>query len=246
MPSDILAALAVVGEGRPSLRFIVLATVALSVVAMLMALYLIVLRAWLHYRARWRAERAKVYQPAIEMTLMEEPHAKVLEALRPRRPLDADVVQEVMTESMNHLQGAPFEELRVCAVELGFIAANLRALASYDPHRRGTAMERLGLMRAKEAVGPITATLLGESLELKLVGLRALAAIGDERSLDSFLAVAEKVPAGLLPRLASLMLEFGAPGRDAVRELLNRRSKDFPPASVPDLLQELAQDWGAM
>lgn len=245
MPSDLLAALAAVGEGRPSLRFVVLATVALTVVAMLMALYLLVLRAWLHYRALWRAERAKLYQPAIEMTLMEEPHEKVLEALRPRGPLDADVVQEVMTESMMHLEGAPFEELRRCAVELGFVAANLRALASWDPHKRGIAMERLGLMRAKEAARPIAEVLAGEALELKLVGLRALAAIGDPRSLDSFLDVAETVPPGLLPRLASLMLEYGAPGRDAVRELLNRRNADFPPASVPDLLQELAQDWGA-
>jgi HEAT repeat protein len=106
-------------------------------------------------------------------------------------------------------------------------------------------MERLGLLRTVEAVPGLVRALAREDLDLKLVAMRALAAIGDPSSLPAILDAAQVMPPGLLPRLASVMLEFGEPGRDAVKELMNRRSADFPQASVPALLKELAQDWGA-
>lgn len=246
MLARVLNAVGVVAEGRPSMAFVIVATIVLLWLVLAMTAYLLVLRAWIRIRARYRAQRATLYRPAIELVLMEEPYETVLGALRPKRWGDGDVVQEVIVDSMRHLQGEPFEVLLRAARELDFIDDNVRALDSWDFHRRGHAIERLGLLRATGAQPRILKLLETEGMELKLVALRALAAIGDPSILPYFLAVAIRMPPGLLPRTASMMLEFGAPGREAVAELLNRRSADFPSTSVPDLLRQLAQDWGAM
>ncbi len=227
------------------MAFVIVATIVLLLIVLAMSAYLLILRARIRLRSRYRAGRAALYRPGIEFVLMEEPYGAVLEALRPRRWGDDDIVQEVMVESMRHLEGEPFETLRRAAGDLGFVADNERRLDSRDRHRRGHAMERLGLLRAKKAVPRIVELLLVEKMDLQLVALRALAAIGDPSVLPHFVAVAGRMPPGLLPRTASIMLEFGAPGRDAVRELMNLRAADFPEASVPDLLKSLAQDWGA-
>lgn len=245
MLERVLHAVVVVAEGRPSMAFVIVATIVLLMIVLAMSVYLLVLRAWIRLRTRYRAGRAALYRPAIELVLMEEPYEAIREALRPRRWGDGDIVQEVMVESMRHLEGEPFETLCRAARDLGFVADNERGLGSRDRHRRGHAMERLGLLRAHNSVPRIVELLVGERMDMQLVALRALAAIGDPSVLPHFVAVAGRMPPGLLPRTASMMLEFGVPGRDAVRELLNLRAADFPDASVPDLLKALAQDWGA-
>lgn len=245
MLERVLNAIGVVAEGRPSMAFVIVSTVVLLWIVLTMSAYLIVLRCWIRLRKDYRERRAALYRPAVELVLMEEPYETVLAALRPRRWGDGDIVQEVIADSMRHLQGYPFTILCRAAAELGFIDDNMRLLRSLDRHRRGHAMERLGLYRAADATPAIVTLLEKEELDMKLVALRALAEIGDPKALPHFVTVARAMPPGLLPRTASLMLEFGAPGRDAVRELMNARAEDFPATSVPDLLKELAQDWGA-
>lgn len=245
MLERVLRAVAVVTAGRPSMRFVIVSTFLLLAVVLAMSAYLLVLRAWFSLRGRYRASRARLYQPAIEKVLMEEPYEAVLAALRPRRLGDGEVVQEIVVESMRYLEGAPFETLRRAATELGFVETNMRALDSWDSHRRGHALERLGLLHSAAAIPRMMAVLRDDRLDLKLVALRGLAEIGDPAVLPEFVAAAEKMPPGLLPRTASIMLQFGAPGRDAVRDLLNTRAADFPPASTPDILRQLSQDWGA-
>lgn len=232
-----------IAEGRPSLVFIIIATAALLAIVAGLTLYLMLLRSWYVLRQAHRTRRRALYQPAIELLLMDEPYEKILQALRPRLWGDDEIVQDVMTEAMQQLEGPPFETLQHAAIELGFLESNLRALSSWDRHRRGHAIERLGLLRCKTAVAPIVAILGREHMGLRLVCLRALAAIGDPVALPQLLETARTMPPGLLARMASLMLEFGAPGRDAVKDLLNTRAEDFPAASIPRLLQELAVDW---
>ncbi|MEK7389319.1 MAG: HEAT repeat domain-containing protein [Elusimicrobiota bacterium] len=239
-----LAILAAI-EGRPSMGVVILASIALFFLVLAMAVYLIFLRAWHRLRHDYRRSRAVLYEPAVEMVLMDEPYEKIREALRPRRRGDADIVQEVVTQAMRHLQGPPFETFRRVSLELGFLRDNLEALKSWDRHRRGHAMERLGFLRSSQAVDPLVALMDRESLEMKLVAMRALAAIGDPRALPPLVAAALQVPPGLLPRLTSMILEFGPPGREAVLELINRRPGAFPTSATRDLLRELAQDWGA-
>jgi len=200
-------------------------------------------RVYHRIRLRYRASRAAVYQPAIELVLMEEPFEAVLAALRPRRFGDEDMIQEVMVDSMRHLSGAPFETLQQAARELGFIEKNVAALRSPRRHRRGRALDLLGVMRAADSVPAILSALDGELLDQKLVALRALAAIGDVSALPRFVAQAETLPPPLLPRLVSLMFEFGAPGRDAVAEIINRHPGQFPPGFIKDILMQFAGDF---
>ncbi|MDE2511368.1 MAG: HEAT repeat domain-containing protein, partial [Elusimicrobia bacterium] len=194
-------------------------------------------------RLRYRTSRAALYQPAIELVLMEEPFDAVLRALRPKRLGDTDMIQQVMVDAMRHLSGAPFDTLHRAARELGFINKNISALRSPRRHRRGRAMDLLGVMRATEAVPAIVASLDGELLHQRLVALRALAAIGDPAALPSFVAQGELLPPPLLPRLVSLMFEFGEPGRKAVAEIINRHPRQFPPTFVKDILMQLATDF---
>lgn len=105
-------------------------------------------------------------------------------------------------------------------------------------------MAALGFMRAPEAVPALVCAVAVERLELKLAALRSLAAIGDPAALPAFVQASLTLPPPLLPRLASLVLEFGSPGRDAAREIINRHPHSFPPGVVADILQEIAQDLG--
>ena len=231
------------GKGRFSLHLVIVASLLLAWSVILLAFYMVAFRAYHRLRARYRNSRAALYRPAIELVLMEEPYERVLETLRPRRWGDADVVQEVMIESMRHLAGPPFETLRRCALDLGLVAQDIATLRSGGRHRRGRAMEALGIMHSREGVPGLVAALDKEPLDLRLVALRALAAIGDESALPAFVAQADRVPRPLLPRLISLTFEFQEPGRRAAAEIINKYPQALPPAAVRDILLQFAADY---
>ena len=48
--------------------------------------------------------------------------------------------------------------------------------------------------------------------------------------------------AAMLPRLASLMLEFGPASGPRIKELIDRHRLAFPPRVMKELLQETATD----
>ncbi|MDE2491981.1 MAG: hypothetical protein KGM24_14130 [Elusimicrobia bacterium] len=201
-------------------------------------------RAYHRTRAHYRERRAALYRPGIEAALMEEPADAVCAILRPRRWGDADIVQEVMVEAMRHLEGGAFETLRQAALRLGLSERALRDLRARDRHRRGRALDRLGVLRPAEAVPAILSVLDEQPLELKLVALRALAALGDHTVLPRLVREADALPPPLLPRLISLLLEFDAPGRRAAVDLINRHPRAFPPSAVRDILRHLSVDFG--
>lgn len=210
----------------------------------LLGAYMVLFRAYHRARRDYRERRAALYRPAIELVLMEEPYEKVREALRPRRWGDGDIAQEVMLEPMRHLEGPPFETLRRAAEDLGFVDDDIRGLRSPNHHRRGRAMEALGVMRSRRSLPFLLESLEREGLELRLVVLRALAAIGDPSVLPAFVAAADGLPPPLLPRLISLTFEFDEPGRRAAAEIINRHPADFPSGSVRDILMQFAADMG--
>lgn len=230
-------------EGQFSLRFIVLSSVFLLGAVILLTAYMIAFRSYHRARRHYRAGRAALYRPAIEQVLMEEPLDAVVATLRPRRWGDLDIVQEVMIESMRHLAGPPFETLKQAAGRLGLVEKDVAALRSPNPHRRGRAMDALGVMRSRLAVPALLAALDREPLDLKLVALRALAAIGDPAVLPAFKAEADRVPPTILPRLISLVFEFGPEGRRAAIEIINRRSSALPPIAIRDILVQLAAEF---
>jgi hypothetical protein len=97
-------------------------------------------------------------------------------------------------------------------------------------------------MRAPQAVVGILDILGREPMDMKLVALRSLAAIGNPAVLPYFLKAADRLPPPMLPRLASLMLEFGAPARHWIGELINRHREAFPPRVIQEVLKETAAD----
>lgn len=238
--SPVLAALAEALGGRPSLRLVVLASVALSGTALLLSAAMLLLRLWLAARGAWRARRARFFQGGVEKALLEAPDAEVLEAFRPRLPGDAGIVQDEIKEAMRHLRGAPFDALLQAARSLGFVEANLRDLRRPGKSARARAMEALGVMRAQEAVGPLLDSVERESMELRLVALRSLALIGDPSALPAFVKASDRFSPAMLVRLVSLMLEFGAPARPRVAEVIARRPEAFPPRVMRLLLSEAA------
>ena len=227
-------------EGHISFQFVVLTTIVLFWIVLLLIAYMLGLRLYYHLKQTYRARRRKLYDPAIEMVLLEEPFEKILEALRPKRWGDAEIVQEVMLDSMDQLIGSPFETLQRAAFELGIVERNLKMLKSKVKLRRGKAMEALGIMRIFPAVVPILQILPKQTKDMKLVALRALARIGDPKTLPYFVRTASALPPAMLPRLASLMLEFGAPALPAIKTLVSQNSKAFPPRVLQLLLAETA------
>ena len=230
-------------EGRFSLRFVILSSFVLLFAVLLLTAYMIVFRTYQRARARYRASRAALYHPAIEQVLMEEPFDAVVETLRPRRPGDLEIIQEVMIDSMRHLEGPPFEMLKKAADHLGLIGLDIAALRAPGRDRRGRAMDALGVLRSTRALPELVAALDREGLDLKLVALRALAAIGDPSVLPAFIAEADRLPPTLLPRLISLVFEFHTEGRRAATDIINRHANAFPAASVREILMALASDF---
>jgi hypothetical protein len=234
-------ALASAAKGRFSLQVVVYASVLLLCLVTVLMAYILAYRAWMSLRQAYRRRRRQLYEPAVAMVLMEESPEAVLEAFKPRRWGDEEIVLEVMLDSMQHLSGPPFELMQKIAMRLGLVELCLKDLRARSSLRRGRAMEALGLLRAPQAIVALLDILKNEPMDLKLVALRALAQIGDPAVLPYFLDAAETLSPAMMVRLASLLLEFGPPGRAALATLFNRRPEAFPPRVMQLILQEAAQ-----
>lgn len=228
---------------RVSLVFVIYASIVLFWLVVALFVYMLLFRSYHRLRTAYRSRRKAFYQQGVELVLMEEPFEKILEAFRPRRRLfDAEIAHEVMLDAMRYLQGPPFDSIREAAYRLGYVEDRVRDLRSRDRHRRGRAMEALGLMRTPQAIVPLLDVLEKEFLDLRLVALRALANIGDPAALPYFLKAADTLPPAMLTRVASLMLEFGPPAHRHIRELMRRRPEAFPPRVLEELLKQIATD----
>jgi hypothetical protein len=230
-------------NGRLGLEFVVVFSLVLFWSVAALMVYMAFFRAYHRARLAYRGSRAALYQPSIELALMEEPLDVVAAALAPRRVGDADIAQEVAVEAMRHLEGAPYETLRMACFRHGFAARDVEELRSSNRHKRGRALDRLGVLRPPQASEEILSVLAAQPLDLKLVALRSLAAIGDRAVLPRLVEEADRLPPPLLPRMASLLFEFGPAGRSSVVELVNRHPREFPPAAVADILRQLASDF---
>lgn len=229
-------------HGRLGLEFIVVSTLILFWAVALLTVYMLGLRGYVRMRLAYRNARRRYFHHGIELALAEADHDQITAALRPVLPGDSRIAQEVVVEAMRHLEGAPFVALRNAIVELGFVEQNLRDLHSPRRHRRGQAMDRLGVYRDEESAPALLEALANESLDLKLVALRALAAIGNPAFLPRFQQEALRLPPPLVPRLLSLMFEFGDPGKLAVSSFLRENPRLLASASIRASLQLIGVD----
>ncbi len=227
-------------KGHVSLQFVVLTTMFLFWTAALLILFMLMLRLYYLARRRYINSRRPIYEPAIELALTEEPQEKISAALKVRRWGDTEVVSEVLLEAMRHLTGHPFKLLQTAASELGLIEFNLRLIHSRSKLRRGKAMEALGIMRAQPGIKALASLLPELTMDMKLVALRALALIGEPSALPCFMSTSHSIPQAMLPRLASLMLEFGNPALPYIQDLIKEHPKAFSPASLRILQAETA------
>lgn len=232
--------------GRPSLQLLVVASLALMWLVSALFVYILVLRGYYGLRGRYREGRRALYQVHVEKALFDAPAAELAEGFRPRRWGDLDVIEEVLLEHMRHLEGPPFEALRGVAVGLGLLERNLRRLRSAGRHRRGRAMHALGVMRAREGVAGLLEALETETLDLRIVALRALAAVGDPAALPHFITASDRLSPPLRLRLASLMLEFGPPARQAIPQLIARHPGSFPVRVAEAIIAESAREAGEL
>jgi HEAT repeat protein len=220
-----------------SLKALVIMSLTLLALVCLLSAYTLAFKVLQRSWAGYRRKRKKKYQGGIEKALMEASVEEVTRALRPRRIGDGLIVEELLLNFIRQLKGPAFERLQHAAIRLGIVERNLKRLRSPSRFERGRALYALGELRIPEAVEPIARALGRERLDLKLVALRALAAIGDPESIPQFLEAAETLPKAMSVRLASLLLEFGAPGRKGVQTLIARNPGSFPPRVLVEILQ---------
>lgn len=223
-----------------SLQFVIWTSIGLFWIVVVLCVLMLFYRSYHYFLRRYQQSRKVLYEPVVEKVLMEAPLEEIVAILRPKRWGDRMVVQTVILDAMRHLTGPPFLTFRSAVEQLGFIKINLHELGSHNPHKRGRAMEALGIMRCEEAAPLLRDALFRERMNLKLVALRSLVAIGDPKILPSFIEVSDLLQPSTMVRLASLMLEFGAEGRPAIVKLVNRHPEGFPPRALSELLRELA------
>jgi len=229
-------------QTRPSILYVIYASAVMFWLVLLLMAYILALRSYHALRGAYRERRKAFFRKGVELVLLEEPLESVLEAFRPRRPFDQEIVQEVLLDSMRQLQGPPFDALREAAIRLGSIDRNLHRLRSWSRHTRGRAMEALGVMRAEGAIVQILDILEHETLDLKLVALRALACIKDPATLPYFVKTAQELPPPMLTRVGSMMLEFGHPAVPHVQKLINMHPGAFAPRVLEEMLKGVASD----
>ncbi|OGR57114.1 MAG: hypothetical protein A2X36_15000 [Elusimicrobia bacterium GWA2_69_24] len=227
---------------RLSLLMVIYMSIVFFWLVVALFVYIGLFKSYHALRRSYRDLRKAVYQEGIEKVLMEEPLEQLVEFFRPRRWGDLDIIQEVLTESMRHLKGAPFDTLREVALKMGLIDHNLRRLSARSHHERGHALEALGLLRAPQAIVAIIDILDEETQDLRIVALRSLAAIGDPAALPYFVKACDGLPAPLLMRVASLMLEFGPISHRSIQRLINAHPEAFPPRILIPILKEIALD----
>jgi hypothetical protein len=227
-------------EGHLTLQFVVFSTIVLFWITVILIAFMLLLRLYYHLRREYLDRRRKLYEPAIALALMEEPREKIMEALRPRRLGDMEVVENVILDSIRHLTGTPFSSLQAAAFKLGIVERNLKRMHSKNKLQAGQGMEALGIMRAPQAVVAIISLLPKLRQDMKLVALRALALVGDNKTLPYFMKSAGALPPAVLPRLASLMLEFGSVAIPYITKLVNQNPGAFPPRIMKILLAEEA------
>jgi hypothetical protein len=225
---------------RSSLTFVIYLCFILFWAVILLALYVFCLKTYHRLRRDYRDRRKKHFQQGVEAVLMEEPFEDILKAFQPSRPGDLDIIQETILDSQRFITGPPFDVLRKVAHRLGIIERNLSSLRSLDRHKRAHAVESLGVMKATQAIVPLLEMLKTETNDVKLVALRALATIRDPRALPYFHHTAKSLPPPLLPRVASIMLEFGPIAHPHLYKLVDEHRSVFPPLMLEELLRELA------
>ncbi|HAH06640.1 MAG TPA: hypothetical protein DCM05_08970 [Elusimicrobia bacterium] len=231
---------AIPDTGRLSILLIIYMSIVFFWAVVALFVYIGLFKAYHRLRRKYRERRKAVFRLGVELTLMEEPYEKIVEAFRPRRLGDLDISKEVLVDSIRHLTGDPQRALLRVAGDLGFVEHTLRRLKAGSRHTRGRAMEDLGLLHCSQAIVAILSIMDQESLDLKIVALRSLAAIGDPAALPYFLRAADTLPPTLIPRLASLMLEFGPKSHPYVQQLINQHGDEFPSLLFEELLKELA------
>lgn len=193
-------------------------------------------------RAAYRGSRRKVYEDALRAALAGD--GDVTAALEPRLPGDGDVIDESLLAVLRGAQGPQAALLQDAAQRRGLVERNLRELASPRRRERVRAMQTLGLLRAKPAVAPILSAFEGETLDVKLVALKALADIGDPQAVAYFVSAAYTLPRYMVVPLASLLLRLGPQGRRGVQTLIARFPACFPPRVMMDVLREAAAAGG--
>ncbi|MBI5883140.1 MAG: HEAT repeat domain-containing protein [Elusimicrobia bacterium] len=227
---------------RSSLMFVIYLCFLLFWGVVLLAIYVFALKTYYRMRRAYREQRKKHFQQGIELVLMEEPFDAIMKAFEPQRPGDLDIVQEVILDSMRFITGPPFEIMKKVSHRLGIIDRNISFLGSFDRHKRAHAVETLGVMQATQAIIPLLEMLSTETNDIKLVALRSLAIIKDPRALPYFHHTAKNLPPPLLPRLASIMLEFGPAAHPHLHKLVTAHRSVFPQLMLEELLRELATD----
>jgi hypothetical protein len=227
---------------RSSLMLVIYLCFILFWAVVLLGIFVFALKMYYRMRRAYREKRKKHFQQGIELVLMEEPFDAIMKAFAPQRPGDLDIIQEVILDSMRFITGPPFETLKKVAHRRGIIDRNLSNLTSFDRHKRAHAVETLGVMQATQAIIPLLEMLSTETNDIKLVALRSLAIIKDPRALPYFHHAAKNLPPPLLPRLASIMLEFGPAAHPHLHKLVTAHRSVFPPLMLSELLRDLATD----
>ncbi|TBR26023.1 hypothetical protein EPO15_01045 [bacterium] len=195
-------------------------------------------------RAYARRARRKAYEEGIQAALGKAEAEALASALRSRIAGDGAVVEDALFGVLRRTDGPAAERLRQAALRLGLFERNLKALRSPSRGERVAAMQALGVLRAKQAVVPILSSFESESLDVRLVALKALADIGDPAAVPQFVAAAYTLPRVMVVRLAAMLPRFGPPGRRGVQVLVARFPASFPPRVMMDLLRQAALEPG--
>ena len=90
---------------RSSLMFVIYLCFILFWGVVLLAIYVFALKMYYRVRRTYREKRKKHFQQGIELVLMEEPFDAILKAFEPQRPVDMDIIQEVILDSMRFITG---------------------------------------------------------------------------------------------------------------------------------------------
>ena len=220
----------------PFLASIVLVSLALAGVSPLMMMGLVINRVVSDRRGRRRDARREVL---IGRMLDFTSGVGTMDGLREvLLPKDKALLGEAAGDLMRLVRGVERERLTGALQDLGIIATLLAQLKGGDRKHRAAACANLSFSPDPAVIGALEKTLGDPNYEVRLAAARALADLGEIKSLSRFIEGLE-IGAGLESRaIMSILRDLGA---NAVPQLLNELDRTHADAFKLHLIEALGR-----
>lgn len=199
-------------------RALVLCVLGTGLVFLGLTLVIVIGKAWREAKEAWgRSVRRELEPRALAYAHGAEP-SLIAVLGRPIRRAERSVLEQILLDHVQRVQGIERERLARALDELGYVDEYLAGLGSPRWWRRAESAERLGLAEASRATGALIEALDDDVSEVRLRAAKALGAVGGRAAVRPLLRALSEPNRWSTIRIGDILSGMGSP---VVAELLD-------------------------